>query len=149
MAATLRRGMSLFRLLPLGLPALACVAALSLPTAASAAGQTKVGVDKKTQVSFSLTGRSLTVTLRPLGGAINPLVNELWGAPVTLACRGFSPKGGKAHIATTTTTWLDEALTTTVKLSRDVSGKTTWCVMEQPDGTDLAVTTKLRTPAPA
>jgi hypothetical protein len=135
-----------FSLLASTLPALVCAAALSLPTVATAA--TKLGVDQAKQVSFSLTGRSLTVTLRSDGTSNNPLLASLSGSEVLFSCRGVGPKGGKPRIATADATWETDASIVTVKLSRDVSKKVSWCVLELPDHSDIAVTTKMRTPKP-
>ncbi len=119
------------------------------PVEAAAPGKVKVGVDQATGVSFSVDGRMVDVTLRPTGDAPNPLVARLSGESVVLACKGTSPRRGTVLIADMETAWPTGAALMRAKLSRDVSSALQWCVLEQPDGTDIAVTRKLRTPKPA
>lgn len=131
---------SLSALLPI-----AVVAAL-VPAVAHAAASTptRVGLDEEKQVSFSMTGRDVTVTLRPIDDAVNPLAADLAATDVVLACRGTGPKSGKTTVADRPATWADGATSQTFRLSKDVSKKPKWCVLERPQGTDLAVTFKLR-----
>ncbi len=128
------------------------LSAVAAPAALAAASTpTRVGVDEKKQVSFSMTGRDLTVTLRPVDGADNPMLRDLENTDVVVACQGTSPKKKKKKklIADAKTTWAEGALTTKLRLSKDVSVKPKWCVLERPQGTDLAVTFKLRVVKPA
>lgn len=117
--------------------------------AADAGSRTRVGVDQQRQVGFTMTGRSVLVNLRPIDGQPNPLVAELSGTDVVLACRGKSPANGRDRIADQEASWPMGATSFTGKLSRDISDGPKWCVLERPDGTDLAVTLKLRVPKPA
>ncbi|MBJ7470619.1 MAG: hypothetical protein JHD16_04930 [Solirubrobacteraceae bacterium] len=122
--------------------------AVLVPSAVGAASSTptRVGVDEDAQVSFSMTGREITVTLRPVDGAENPIVRDLSGTDVVVACSGSSPKNKKRRglIAEADLVWADGATQQTVRLSKDVSYKPKWCVLERPQGSDLAVTFKLR-----
>lgn len=130
------------------------VAALCSPLAvgtveAAAPGKVKVGVDRAKNVSFSVDGRAIDVTLRPTGDTPNPLAAKLSGESVVVACKGTSPKRGTVLIADLETAWPTGSTLLHGKLSRDASDALQWCVLEQPDGTDIAVTRKLRTPKPA
>ena len=93
-----------------------------------------------------MTGRDVTITLRPVDGADNPIAKDLSDTDVVLACSGKSPKkpGGKAAIADVSAKWAAGATQQKLRLSKDVSLKPKWCVLERPQGTDLAVTFKLR-----
>ncbi len=132
------------RFVPALLPA-ALLAALA-PAAAFAAVSTptRVGVDEKKQVSFSMTGRDVTITLRPIDGVENPIARDLSDTEVVLACSGTSPKKNKTAVADADATWAPGATQQKFRLSKDVSLRPKWCVLERPQGTDLAVTFKLR-----
>ncbi len=119
------------------------------PTTPKPATPTRVGLDVKKQVSFSLTGRDIVVTLRPVDGQENKLVRDLENTEVVVACQGTSPTKKKLLIADASTTWAEDALSTKLRLSKDISVKPKWCVLERPQGTDLAVTFKLRIVKPA
>lgn len=123
-------------------------AAAPARVAEAPATPTRVGIDRDRQVSFSLSGRSLTVTLRPVDGEPNPLETTVFGADVVLVCNGTSPRTRRAAVADRELRWTPGATALTARLSRDVSFKPRWCVLEQADGTDLAVTFKLRLPRP-
>ena len=128
-------------------PALLTVVAIAaLPCAAVAAASTptRVGLDEKRQVSFNLTGRDVTVTLRPVDGAENPLARDLYDTDVVLACSGTSPSKKKVLITDASVTWPNGQTAHEFRLKKDVSVKPKWCVLERPQGTDLAVTFKLR-----
>lgn len=128
----------------------AALAAAAVPAAhAAVSTPPRVGLDEKKQVSFSMVGRDLTVTLRPVDGADNPMVRDLENTEVVVACQGRSPKKNKVLIADASTTWEQGALSQKLRLSKDVSLKPKWCVLERPQGTDLAVTFKLRVVKPA
>lgn len=139
------------------LPTVAVAVAVTAPLATAAdpvsttaqTTPTRVGVDAKKQVSFSMTGRDLTVTLRPVDGQENKLVRDLENTEVVVACQGTSPTKKKLLIADASTTWAEDALSAKLRLSKDVSVKPKWCVLERPQGTDLAVTFKLRIVKPA
>jgi hypothetical protein len=131
-------------------PILLAVAVVSaVAPFASAETRPRVGVDQSKGVSFSISRRDVVVTLRPLDGAENPLAAELSGKDVQLACRGKSPSSGKFLIGSVKTTWPKAATALPTRLSKDVSAKVSWCVLEHPDGEDIAVTTKVRVPAPS
>lgn len=115
---------------------------------AAAPGKVKVGVDQAKNVSFSVDGRTIDVTLRPTGDTPNPLAAKLSGEGVVVACKGTSPRRGTVLVADLETSWPTGATLLHGKLSRDASDRLQWCVLEQPDGTDIAVTRKLRTPKP-
>lgn len=115
---------------------------------AAAPGKVKVGVDKTKGVSFSIDGRTIDVTLRPNGDEPNKLASELSGASIVVACKGTSPKRGSVLIGDLETSWPVGEVLLHGKLSKDVSDDLQWCVLEQPDGTDIAVTRKLRSPKP-
>lgn len=117
--------------------------------AALAETPTRVGVDQDKQVVFSVSGRELIVRLRPVDGSTNPLAADLSGSDVVLACRGRSPKGGAERIASSKVVWPAGSTEVTTRLSKDVSSKLRWCIMERPDGSDVAVTLKMRVPNPA
>jgi len=131
--------------------ATATILATALPAAALAATKTptRTGVDKATQVSFTLTGRSLVVNLRAIDGQPNPLMGKVPGTKVVVACRGTSPKDHKTRNTFADVDWPAGASTVTAKLARDVSDKPVWCLLEASDGADYAVTYKLRIPKPA
>jgi hypothetical protein len=131
------------RLHPLLLTAAAVTA---LPCAAFAATPTptRVGIDQKTQVSFNMTGRTVTVTLRPIDGAENPLARDLYDTDVVLACSGTSPSKKKVLITDASVKWPNGQTAHQFRLKKDVSLKPKWCVLERPQGTDLAVTFKLK-----
>lgn len=139
----------------LGRPLLAVITAgLLLPLAvgtshAAAPGKVKVGVDRKEAVSFSIDGRTIDITLRPVGDKANQLVADLSGAYVVVACKGTSPKHGRRAVGDLQTTWPVGQSAMRGRLSHDVSDAMQWCVLEHLDGTDIAVTRKLRTPKPA
>jgi len=116
---------------------------------AAAPGKVKVGVDQKKNVSFSVDGRVIDVTLRPTGDTPNPLTTELSGQSIVVACKGTSPRHGTVVIADFETSWPVGSSLLRARLSRDASDAMQWCVLEQPDGTDIAVTRKLRTPKPS
>jgi hypothetical protein len=136
---------------PLVATLLACLAwPMTVGTGLAAApGKVKVGVDHDANVSFSINGRSIDVRLRPAGDTPNPLLAKLAGAGVVVACKGTSPKHHRELVADIETAWPAGTDLLRVRLSRDASDAMQWCVLEQPDGTDLAVTRKLRTPKPA
>ncbi|MBO9532151.1 MAG: hypothetical protein J7513_04145 [Solirubrobacteraceae bacterium] len=116
---------------------------------AAAPGKVKVGVDQATNVSFSVTGRMIDVRLRPSGdGVPNPLVQQLSNASIAVACRGRSPKHGRYVVGEIETSWPKDSDLMRTRLSRDGSARMQWCVLEQIDGTDIAVTRKMRTPKP-
>lgn len=132
-----------------GLVAVALCSPLAAGTGEAAApGKVKVGVDREKNVSFSVDGRTIDVTLRPDGETPNPLVKDLSGQSIVVACKGTSPKRGKVLIGDLETSWPTGTPAFRGRLSRDVSDALQWCVLEQPDGTDVAVTRKLRTPKP-
>lgn len=112
--------------------------------AALAATPTRVGVDKEHQVSFSMTGPTVIVTLRPVDGETNPIADKLDDKDVVLFCRGTDPNTGRERTAKKRKAWLAGATDVAIKLSSDVSDHPRWCVLEKPDGTDIAVTLKLR-----
>jgi hypothetical protein len=116
---------------------------------ASAETRTRVGVDQANSVSFAITGRNVLVTLRPVADAENPLAAELSGEAVQLACRGKNPSSGKFVIGSVKGTWPKKSTTFPTRLSKDVSEKVSWCVLEHADGRDIAVTKKVRIPAPS
>ncbi len=128
--------------------AAAVVLPLAAPSGQAAAPtKRKVGVDAARQVSFTVTGRSVDLSLRPSGGAANPLAAELAGQSVVLACKGTPPKRRRAAVGVIETNWPSADPTfARLQLSRDVSGSVLWCVLEHPDGTDIAVARKLRAP---
>lgn len=127
----------------------AIVAAFGVtPGEAAAPGKVKVGVDRATNVSFSINGRTIDVVLRPVDDAPNPLAQRLSGMGVAVACKGTSPRRGRVLVAELETAWPTGAEMMRGRLSRDVSVRPQWCVLEEPDGTDIAVTRKLRTPRP-
>lgn len=131
------------RLHPFVLTALA-VAALPAAALAASSTPTRVGIDEKRQVSFNLSGRDVTVTLRPIDGAENPLARDLYDTKVVLACSGRSPAKKKTLITDASTTWPTGQTAHQFRLKKDVSLKPKWCVLERPQGTDLAVTFKLK-----
>ncbi len=108
----------------------------------------KVGLDQQRQVSFALSGRMLTVRLRPVDGEDNPLAVELQGRRVVFVCSGRRSRTAPVRMAVKHERWPLRELRHTVKLSRDVAHRTRWCVLERPDHTDIAVALKMRTPAP-
>lgn len=133
-----------------GLVLVALASPLAVGTVdAAAPGKVKVGVDRARNVSFSLNGRTIDVTLRPAGDQPNPLAEKLSGESVVVACKGTSPRRRQVMIGDLETSWPTGATLLRGKLSRDVSDAPQWCVLEQPDGSDIAVTRKLRTPKPA
>lgn len=132
------------RLVPVLLPAAVLAAAAPAVAVAAVSTPTRVGVDEKKQVSFSMTGRDVTVTLRPVDGAENVMARDLANTDIVLACQGTSPKKNKLTLADVSATWADGATQQTLRLSKDVSLRPKWCVLERPQGTDLAVTFKLR-----
>jgi hypothetical protein len=115
---------------------------------AAAPGKVKVGVDRTKNVSFSVDGRMIDVTLRPDGATVNPLAAKLAGESIVVACKGASPKRGDVRVGDVETSWPAGQTLLRARLSRDVSDAMQWCLLEQPDGTDVAVTRKLRTPKP-
>jgi hypothetical protein len=115
---------------------------------AAAPGKVKVGVDRVQHVSFSVEGRAIVVMLRASGSDRNPLAAELSNQSVVVACKGRSPKRGAARLGELETSWPTGSDVLRGQLSRDVSGAMQWCVLEQPDGADIAVTRKLRAPQP-
>lgn len=131
------------RLFPLLLMA-AAVTAVPGAAVAATSTPTRVGLDEKRQVSFNLSGRDATVTLRPIDGAENPLARDLYDTDVVLACSGRSPKTKKTLITDASTTWPTGTTAHRFRLKKDVSFKPKWCVLERPQGTDLAVTFKLK-----
>lgn len=121
------------------------VAAAALPCAAVAASTpTRVGLDEKRQVSFNMTGRTVMVTLRPIDGVENPLARDLYDTDVVLACSGTSPSKKKALVSDASVKWPSGQTSHQFRLKKDVSVKPKWCVLERPQGTDLAVTFKLK-----
>lgn len=131
----------------------ALLAALVTPAAvgtsqAAAPGKVKVGVDREQNVSFRIDGRRVELTLRPVGGIANPLTAQLPGNRVVLACKGTSPKRGRVLVGELDVQWPYSATVMHGKLTHDVSDAMQWCVLEQPDGADIAVTRKLRAPKP-
>lgn len=130
---------------------LAVAAVAALPSAALAAASTpnRVGLDEKRQVSFNMSGRDVTVTLRPIEGEQNPLARDLSDTDVVLACSGTSPTKRKVAISDAAVKWPTDATAHQFRLKKDVSVKPKWCVLERPQGTDLAVTFKLRVVKPA
>jgi hypothetical protein len=133
-----------------GLVLLALASPLAAGTVdAAAPGKVKVGVDQEQNVSFSVNGRMVDVSLRPSGDQPNALAEKLSGESIVVACKGTSPKRGRVLIGDLETSWPTGATLLRGKLSRDVSDGLQWCVLEQPDGSDIAVTRKLRTPKPA
>ena len=128
--------------------ALACPFLLGT-TLAAAPTKVRVGVDKSKNVSFSIDGRTIDVTLRPdADGKANALAAQLSGAGVVVACKGTSPKRGRVQVGDMETAWPVGEVTMHGRLSHDISDDPQWCVLEQPDGTDIAVTRKLRAPKP-
>lgn len=128
---------------------LTALAGAFLAVPASADTPKRVGVDQEAQVVFSVAGRDLTVRLRPVDGAENPLASDVSGADVVFACLGRSPKDDRERIAKSQTVWPAGETEFTTRLSKDVSAKLRWCLMERPDGGDLAVARKMRIPNPA
>jgi hypothetical protein len=129
---------------------LAVAVVATLTPVASAAAPTHVGVDHTHSVKFSLTARTLTITLQPVGDQPNPLEASLPGTVLDTACNGRSPKTGKAIVASKlSVTWPSSGTALTVKLNRDVSAHVRWCVIERQDtGADIAVSEKMRVPRP-
>lgn len=128
---------------------LASATIATAPPLAAAAARTRVGVDHTRNVSFTVTNRAIAITLRPVDGQPNPLATELSGTDIVVACQGKSPSTGRQRIADATAVWPADATTFEGKLSRDISDGLKWCVLERPDGTDLAVTLKMRVPKPS
>lgn len=139
------------RLVAPAIAACCAVGAVAVPAggAASSGGGVKVGVDRKTNVSFSVSGRMIDITLRPVGDAPNPLLSELSGQSIAVACKGAHPRRGGVSVAVLETSWPASAAMMRGRLSRDVSSDMQWCVLELPDGGDIAVTRKLRAPRPS
>lgn len=131
------------RLYPL-LFTVAAVTALPGAAVAAASTPTRVGIDQEQQVSFNMTGRTVTVTLRPIDGAENPLARDLYDTDVVLACSGTSPSKKKVLVTDASVTWPEGQTAHQFRLKKDVSVKPKWCVLERPQGTDLAVTFKLK-----
>ncbi|MDQ8044669.1 MAG: hypothetical protein REI11_08690 [Patulibacter sp.] len=129
---------------------LAAAVAVSLVPAASAAAPAKVGIDRAHGVRFQLKARTLRVFLEPVDGAANPLLTELPGVDVDVACSGHSPTSGKKVLASAlSNTWPATGNLLKVRLNRDASDKVAWCLIEHHDtGADIAYSPKMRVPKP-
>ncbi|MEH3052788.1 MAG: hypothetical protein PGN13_02115 [Patulibacter minatonensis] len=116
---------------------------------AAAPTKPKSGVDAARQVAFTVAGRSVDLVLRPSSGSANPLAAQLAGQGVVLACKGTPPGRHRPALGVIETNWPTADPTFfRVQLSRDVSTSMQWCVLEQPDGKDIAVARRLRVPKP-
>jgi hypothetical protein len=135
----------------LSLIACAASCAVALPVAgAFAETPTRVGVDQVMNVSFRLTGASLTVTLRDDNGQVNKIAKQVSGKRVSVACSGKNPKSGKTVVAYKDFTWKKKATIATATLNADVSDGVNWCVLERakPPRKDYALSNKMRVPNP-
>jgi hypothetical protein len=130
---------------------LAVTGAVTLASVALAASPTHVGVDHVHSVRFSLTARALTVTLEPVSGQPNPLIDEIPGTTLDTACSGRNPSSGKKVLASKLSIkWPKGADSKTFTLNKDVSAHVQWCVLEyESSGIDIALSEKMRVPNPA
>ncbi len=131
---------------------LALAGALLLPLCAGpAAAQLlpaprSVGTDRKAGVEFTMRDRFVDVELLQKGGKENRLVRRLAWAGISVACKGTNRKG-RVVIGTVQTAWPARTVIYRMRLTRDPSRNTRWCVLEYADGTDIAVARTFRTPA--
>lgn len=125
--------------------------ALLLPVTASAAAvqllpePRNVGTDASARVQFTLRDRLVDVELQRRSGKQNRLVRQLTGAGISVACKGTNGKGSVV-IGTVQTSWPARTATYRMRLSRDPSRRTRWCVLEYADGRDVAVARSFRKP---
>ncbi|MDO9353941.1 MAG: hypothetical protein Q7T55_09610 [Solirubrobacteraceae bacterium] len=135
----------------LSLFACVAVATAALPASGAVAETpTRVGVDQVMNVSFRLTGASLTVTLRDDNGEVNKIAKQVSGKTVSVACSGKNPRSRKTVVAYKDFTWKKNRTVATVELSADVSDGVDWCVLERPKPPrkDYAMSKKMRVPNP-
>lgn len=130
---------------------LALAGALLLPLLAGpAAAQLlpaprSVGNDRKAGVQFTMRDRFVDVELLRQGGKQNRLVRRLAWAGISVACKGTNRKG-RVVIGTVQTAWPARTVIYRMRLTRDPSRSTRWCVLEYADGSDIAVARSFRKP---
>jgi len=117
-------------------------------TLAAPTSHAKIGLDRAKNVSFSINGTAFQVTLNAYGETANPLTSELSNQGVALACKGRDTRRHRWIVSSIETAWPKGQAFLRGTFPQDVSLRTQWCVLEQPDGKDLALTRKLHTPKP-
>jgi hypothetical protein len=118
------------RLIATAAPLLFVLAATS-----PAAADTLSAVDPDPGVRLTLDGATLTATLTP--NAQSPAARgELFGRRVTAVCaRGYA---GRFQSVVTELTWPASAGAVSFRFRRDLSRRALWCLLEAPDGGDIA-----------
>lgn len=107
---------------------------------ANASAATRLKHDKVNEVRFELDGRSLTVTVvdLPRYQQLPTTLSRLAGKTVWAGC-GTSFRSGRKSVARATAAWPTGARSVTFRLSRDVSRRVKWCLVEQRgDSADVA-----------
>lgn len=94
-------------------------------------------IDRNSNVAFRLSGRLLTAALWSDGRHFSDTRSYLQGHTVRAVC-GTSFDYDNAVMATATRRWPRTARRLTFRLSRDITRRARWCLLEERGGRDLA-----------
>lgn len=108
---------------------------------ADAVATTRTATDHLNGVRFTLKGRTLTLRLVPQQGRTPPDARlRLFGRPLRAVCGAAGREGRSSGPGTASRafTWKRGDLSRALTLSRNIAGRTRWCVVESRTGSDVA-----------